>query len=68
MPKMKTKTAAKKRFKVTATGKVMHKNAFSSHNMEHKSRKRKRQFRVDHQIAPSDMKEVKALLGSYFKR
>ena len=68
MPKMKTKSAAKKRFKVTATGKIMHKNAFSSHNMEHKTRKRKRQFRKDHAIAGSDMKEVKALLGSYFSR
>jgi len=68
MPKMKTKTAAKKRFKVTATGKVMHKNAFSSHNMEHKTRKRKRQFRKDHAINSSDMKAVKSLLGSYFSR
>lgn len=68
MPKMKTKTAAKKRFKVTATGKIMHKNAFSSHNMEHKTRKRKRQFRKDHAIAPCDYKEVKSLLGSYFTR
>ena len=68
MPKMKTKTAAKKRFKVTATGKIMHKNAFSSHNMEHKSRKRKRQFRKDHAIAACDYKEVKSLLGSYYSR
>lgn len=68
MPKMKTKSAAKKRFKVTANGKVMHKNAFSSHNMEHKTRKRKRQFRKDHQVADCDMKQVKGLLGSYFSR
>lgn len=68
MPKMKTKSAAKKRFKVTATGKVMHKNAFSSHNMEHKTRKRKRQFRKDHAVAASDMPTVKKLLGSYFSR
>jgi large subunit ribosomal protein L35 len=68
MPKMKTKTAAKKRFKVTATGKLMHKNAFSSHNMEHKTRKRKRQFRKDHAVAASDYKSVKSLLGSYYTR
>jgi large subunit ribosomal protein L35 len=68
MPKMKTKTAAKKRFKVTATGKIMHKNAFSSHNMEHKTRKRKRQFRKDHAVASCDYKEVKSLLGSYYSR
>jgi large subunit ribosomal protein L35 len=65
---MKTKTAAKKRFKVTATGKIMHKNAFSSHNMEHKTRKRKRQFRKDHANSPADYKEIKSLLGSYFSR
>ena len=68
MPKMKTKTAAKKRFKVTATGKLMHKNAFSSHNMEHKTRKRKRQFRKDHAVAGSDYKAVKSLLGSYYTK
>jgi large subunit ribosomal protein L35 len=65
---MKTKTAAKKRFKVTATGKIMHKNAFSSHNMEHKTRKRKRQFRKDHALAKSEHRAVKTMLGSYFSR
>ncbi|MEO6867983.1 MAG: 50S ribosomal protein L35 [Gaiellales bacterium] len=68
MPKMKTKSAAKKRFKVTATGKIMHKNAFSSHNMEHKTRKRKRQFRKDQALAASDYKSVKGMLGSYYTR
>jgi large subunit ribosomal protein L35 len=68
MPKMKTKSAAKKRFKVTATGKIMHKNAYSRHNMEHKTRKRKRAFRKDQALSTSDYKEVKSLLGSYFTR
>ncbi|MCB0879890.1 MAG: 50S ribosomal protein L35 [Thermoleophilia bacterium] len=68
MPKMKTKSAAKKRFKVSATGKLMHKNTGSRHNMEHKTRKRKRQFRKDQAVASCDYKEVKSLLGTYYTR
>jgi large subunit ribosomal protein L35 len=68
MPKMKTKSAAKKRFKVTATGKLMHKNTGSRHNMEHKTRKRKRQFRKDQAVAASDYQSVKDLLGTYYTR
>jgi large subunit ribosomal protein L35 len=68
MPKMKTKSAAKKRFKVSATGKLMHKNTGSRHNMEHKSRKRKRQFRKDQAVAECDYPQVKRLLGSYYTR
>jgi large subunit ribosomal protein L35 len=63
MPKMKTKSAAKKRFKISGTGKISHRHAFRSHNMEHKSRKRKRSFRQDHEISENDVKEVKRLLG-----
>jgi large subunit ribosomal protein L35 len=68
MPKMKTKSAAKKRFKVSATGKLMHKNTGSRHNMEHKSRKRKRKFRKDQDVASSDYQAVKSLLGTYYTR
>ena len=42
MPKMKTHSGAKKRFKLTATGKVRGRSAFSSHILEKKSPKRKR--------------------------
>ena len=42
MPKMKTHSGAKKRFKLTATGKVRGRQAFSSHILEKKSPKRKR--------------------------
>ena len=45
MPKMKTHSGAKKRFKLTATGKVRARHAFSSHILEKKSPKRKRGFR-----------------------
>jgi large subunit ribosomal protein L35 len=68
MPKMKTKSAAKKRFKISAKGKLSHKHTFSRHNQEHKSRKRKRSMRKDQDVHSSDQKEVKRLLGTYFKR
>ena len=63
MPKMKTKTAAKKRFKRTATGKIMHKHTFSRHNMEHKSSKRRRSFRKDQLMSDPDTKKAEKLLG-----
>ena len=42
MPKMKSHSGAKKRFKVTGTGKVLARHSFSSHILEKKSPKRKR--------------------------
>ncbi|PJB73188.1 MAG: 50S ribosomal protein L35 [Alphaproteobacteria bacterium CG_4_9_14_3_um_filter_47_13] len=45
MPKMKTHSGAKKRFKVTSKGKVKAKNAFSRHMMMNKSKKSKRKAR-----------------------
>ena len=42
MPKMKTHSGAKKRFKVTANGKVRGRHAFTSHILEKKSPKHKR--------------------------
>ena len=42
MPKMKTHSGAKKRFKLTANGKVRARHSFTSHQLEHKSPKRKR--------------------------
>ena len=45
MPKMKTHSGAKKRFKLTAKGKVRGRHAYSSHILEKKSPKRKRDFR-----------------------
>lgn len=63
MPKQKTKSAAKKRFKLSAGGKLLHRHAFRSHNLEHKSRKRKRSFRKDQLVHDSDMKEALRMLG-----
>jgi large subunit ribosomal protein L35 len=64
MPKMKTHSGTKKRFKVTATGKVRGRSAFSSHILEKKSPKRKRRHRQPAVIAKSDAKRVKELLGA----
>ena len=64
MPKMKTHSGAKKRFRKTATGKLRGRHAFSSHILEKKSPKRKRHFAEPVEIAPSDRKRVRRLLGS----
>jgi large subunit ribosomal protein L35 len=63
MPKMKTHSGAKKRFKLTAKGKVRGRHAFSSHILEKKSPKRKRGFSRPVEITGSDAKRVKKLLG-----
>lgn len=63
MPKMKTHSGAKKRFKKTATGKLRGRRAYSSHILEKKSPKRKRQMSRPVEIAPADTSRVKRLLG-----
>jgi large subunit ribosomal protein L35 len=64
MPKMKTHSGTKKRFKVTATGKVRGRSAFSSHILEKKSPKRKRRHREPAVISRHDAGRVKELLGA----
>jgi large subunit ribosomal protein L35 len=64
MPKMKTHSGAKKRFKVTATGKVRGRRAFSTHILEKKSPKRKRQMGRPSVISDHDEPRVKILLGA----
>ena len=63
MPKMKSHSGAKKRFKKTGSGKLQGRHAFSSHILEKKSPKRKRSFALDVTIAKSDAKKVTKLLG-----
>ena len=63
MPKMKSHSGAKKRFRKTAGGKLRGRRAYSSHILEKKSQKRKRNMRKPVEIAPADKKRVKALLG-----
>ena len=62
MPKVKTNSSAKKRFKVTATGKLMHQKSFKRHILTKKSKKRKRNMRKDGTVAKSHIDFVKRLL------
>jgi len=62
MPKVKTNSSAKKRFKVTATGKITHQKAFRRHILTKKSTKRKRGMRIDGLVHKSNMDFVKRLL------
>ncbi|MGI8505380.1 MAG: 50S ribosomal protein L35 [Solirubrobacteraceae bacterium] len=64
MPKMKTHSGAKKRFKLTANGKVRGRHSFTTHILEKKSPKRKRQHGQPAVIAKHDQKRVKTLLGA----
>jgi large subunit ribosomal protein L35 len=63
MPKMKTHSGAKKRFRKTAKGKLRGRHAYSSHILEKKSPKRKRGFSRPAEIADADAKRVRRLLG-----
>ncbi|HEY1690439.1 MAG TPA: 50S ribosomal protein L35 [Solirubrobacteraceae bacterium] len=62
MPKMKTHSGAKKRFKVTASGKVRGRHAFTSHILEKKSPKRKRHLGKAAVLSDDDTPRVKKLL------
>jgi large subunit ribosomal protein L35 len=64
MPKQKTKSAARKRFKVTATGKVKRFRAFKSHILTKKHPKRKRRLRQATMLTKADEGRIKRLLGS----
>jgi large subunit ribosomal protein L35 len=63
MPKMKTHSGAKKRFKVTATGKVRGRHPFTSHILEKKSPKRKRALGRPAMISGDDAPRIKRMLG-----
>ncbi|MGD0385539.1 MAG: 50S ribosomal protein L35 [Solirubrobacteraceae bacterium] len=63
MPKMKTHSGAKKRFKTTATGKVKGRHAYTSHILEKKSPKRKRHLGQDAMISDHDSPRIKKMLG-----
>jgi large subunit ribosomal protein L35 len=63
MPKVKTNSSAKKRFKVTGTGKITHQKSFKRHILTKKSKKRKRNLRKDREVSQSHMHFVKRLLA-----
>lgn len=63
MPKMKTKSSAKKRFKVTGTGKIKRKHAFKSHILTKKSKKRKLKLTHYGLVHKSDVSNIKQQLN-----
>ena len=63
MPKMKTKSSAKKRFKLTGSGKLKRKHAFKSHILTKKATKRKRNLTKDGFVSKSDMPSIKLQLN-----
>jgi large subunit ribosomal protein L35 len=63
MPKVKTKSGAKKRFKLTGTGKIKRKHAFKSHILTKKETKQKRNLTQTGLVDKSDVKSVKRMLN-----
>ncbi|MDR1078524.1 MAG: 50S ribosomal protein L35 [Propionibacteriaceae bacterium] len=63
MPKMKTHSGAKKRFKVTGTGKLVHRQAGKRHLNEHKSSRRTRRLMPDAELSSADNRTARRLLG-----
>ena len=62
MPKMKSKSGAKKRFKLTGTGKIKRKHAFKSHILTKKSTKRKRNLTYSTLVHKTDEKNIREML------
>jgi ribosomal protein L35 len=63
MPKNKTHSGAKKRFRVTGSGKLMREQANKRHLLEVKSSRRKRRLSKDQTVATADVRQAKKLLG-----
>lgn len=62
MPKMKTSSGAKKRFLITASGKIKRRKAFRSHILSTKSQKRKRQLRKPALVSRADENRILQML------
>ncbi|MEK9137427.1 MAG: 50S ribosomal protein L35 [Bacteroidota bacterium] len=62
MPKMKTRSGAKKRFKVTASGKIKRARAYRSHILTSKTTKRKRHLRKGVLVSKQEQKAVSMML------
>jgi len=63
MPKQKTHKGVKKRFRVTATGKVKHRNSGTSHLAARMTQKRKRHLRRTTVLAPEFTEQIKTMLA-----
>jgi large subunit ribosomal protein L35 len=67
MPKLKTHKGTKKRFRVTARGKVVHRQAGTSHLAARMSQKRKRNLRGTATVNPTEAKKIRdALHGNSY--
>lgn len=64
MPKMKTKSSAKKRFILTGSGKIKRKHAYKSHILTKKSKKRKRNLTYFTIIDKADEKNIRMMIRS----
>lgn len=62
MPKLKVKASAKKRFKLTGTGKIVRKHAYKSHILTKKSTKQKRNLTYKTIVSKADTGKVKDML------
>jgi large subunit ribosomal protein L35 len=62
MPKLKTHKGAAKRFKKTATGKIMRRHSFARHILTTKSQSRKRRLRQSIPVAQADMATLRMML------
>lgn len=63
MPKQKTHSGAKKRLRVTGSGKIMRERVNNRHLAEHKSSRRKRRLQLDQELSKSDNAKARKLLG-----
>jgi large subunit ribosomal protein L35 len=62
MPKLKTKKAAAKRFRITATGKIKRGHSHARHILTKKTNKRKRLLDIDALVSTADKKRVESML------
>jgi len=63
MPKQKTHSGAKKRFRFTGSGKLVKQQINMRHNLEHKSSHRKRRLNQEQLVSAADFKTIKTQLG-----
>lgn len=63
MPKMKTKSASRKRFKITGTGKIKRHHSHAGHILTKKNAKRKRHLRAADTVSSADAPRVRRLLA-----
>ncbi len=62
MPKLKTRKAAAKRFKITSTGKILRRGAMTKHLLEWKTSKQKRKGAREREVSPTDVKRIRVMM------